>query len=103
MRMALIVNDNGELEDGNHTLVGGTGYALSDLIIALAPFLYEEDQPFILRARTNDPLGEVNRVAFYANGVEMVGNLDRFDDITNLIYTPYFRVPAFYLCPCLVW
>ena len=48
---SLIVNDNGELEDGNHTLVGGTGYALSDLIIAQAPFLYEEDQPFILRAR----------------------------------------------------
>ena len=73
---SLILADDGGLEDGNYTLVGGQDYTLSDLLIAPAPFLYEVDEPIILKARVNDPLGEVSRVAFYGNGVELSGSLN---------------------------
>ena len=61
----IITDDSGNLVDGNYTLVGGSGYALSDLIVAPAPYIYEAGSPSLLRARLNDPLNEIERVEFF--------------------------------------
>ena len=41
----IITDDSGNLVDGNYSLVGGSGYALSDLIVAPAPYIYEAGSP----------------------------------------------------------
>ena len=62
-------------EEGSVTDVtisaAGTNYNLGDVILAKSPASFRIGKQMALRARVNDPHNELNRVAFYANGVEI--------------------------------
>ena len=91
----IITDDSGNLVDGNYTLVGGSGYALSDLIVAPAPYIYEAGSPSLLRARLNDPLNEIERVEFFGNGVPLSGTASAFGDEATLTFTPQSEALSF--------
>ena len=84
----LVVEADGSLADANHSLVGGSGYVLGDLILAPAALIYETGEPTILRARVNDPFNEVSSLRFYGNGVELVGTSSSFSGETTMIFAP---------------
>ena len=81
------LDENGTLTDLNITS-GGTGYALGDVILPKAPTVYEVGQNITLRARVNDPHGELSRVAFYANGEEIPGTPTEFGNERILTFSP---------------
>ena len=81
------LDENGTLTDLNITS-GGTGYALGDVILPKAPTVYEVGQNITLRARVNDPHGELSRVAFYANGKEIPGTPTEFGNERILSFSP---------------
>ena len=67
----------------------GSGYNLGDVILAQSPVTFRIGEPMALRARVNDPHNELDRVAFYANGVEITGGqLSTFGNEYLMSYTP---------------
>jgi hypothetical protein len=83
-------------------LSGGTNYELHDVVEVISPFQYVIGQPVNLQARVNDPRGELNRVEFYVNGVEITGPVTQLGEIYTISYTPldfnplYFTARALY-------
>ena len=65
--------------DGNISSVepilgaGGQGYKLHDVVEVFSPLQYGKGEEITLQAIINDPRGELDRVAFYVNGVEVNG------------------------------
>jgi len=83
-------------------LNGGSNYELHDVVEVISPFQYVLGQPVNLQAKVNDPRGELSRVVFYVNGVEIPGPVAQSGDIYTVSYTPfnlnplYFTVRALY-------
>ena len=67
----------------------GTNYNLGDVILAKSPATFRIGKQMALRAKVNDPHNELNRVAFYANGVEITdGQLSTFGNEYVMSFTP---------------
>ena len=49
----------------------GSGYTLSDLVLVSSPLQYKIGDSVSVSAKVRDPLSELDRVAFYVNGVEL--------------------------------
>ena len=49
----------------------GSGYEAGDLVSATPPSIFEKGQEISLEARLIGPQGQIERLAFYANGVEI--------------------------------
>ena len=64
---------------------GGQDYKLHDAVEAVAPLQYAVGQAISLQARVNDPRGDLNRTAFYVNGVELPRG--QVQSLGNNIYT----------------
>ena len=75
--------------------VGG-GYAPGDVILASAPVQFEVGKPISLRAKINDPINELDRVVFLANGAEIPGQQQRFGDEVVLTFIPQSEALNFY-------
>ena len=70
-------------------LNGGSNYELHDVVEVISPFQYVLGQPVNLQAKVNDPRGELSRVVFYVNGVEIPGPVAQSGDIYTVSYTPF--------------
>ena len=69
---------------------GGTDYSPEDMILTNSPLSFDVGQTIIISARVNDPLGEMDRVEFYGNGVELnnvLQNQNIDDDLYQIQYT----------------
>ena len=64
--------------------------------------MYEVGQNITLRARVNDPHGELSRVAFYANGEEIPGTPTEFGNERILTFTPTSEHIEFLKCSSIV-
>ena len=78
------VNEAGEVSGVEVLSAGNEDYSASDLVLVSAPLQYKVGESISLSAKVRDPLSELDRVAFYANGVELDLN---FSTIENGIYT----------------
>ena len=70
-----IVNSAGTIDGVSNDLYLGTGYMEGDLIIPSAPAVFKLGESISLDARLMGPKSQINRVAFFANGVEIEGDV----------------------------
>ena len=66
----LEVDPLGEVS-GVVVLNGGKNYTSSDLVMVSSPLQYKVGESVSVSANVRDPLSELDRVAFYVNGVEL--------------------------------
>jgi hypothetical protein len=66
----LEVDQLGEVS-GVVVLNGGKNYTSSDLVMVSSPLQYKVGDSVSVSAKVRDPLSELDRVAFYVNGVEL--------------------------------
>jgi hypothetical protein len=66
-----IVNSAGTIDGVSNDLYLGTDYVEGDLIIPSAPAVFKLGESISLDARLMGPKSQINRVAFFANGVEI--------------------------------
>jgi hypothetical protein len=67
------LNQLGEVS-GVVVLNGGKNYTSSDLVMVSSPLQYKVGDSVSVSAKVRDPLSELDRVAFYVNGVELDAN-----------------------------
>ena len=84
-------------------LNGGTNYVDHDVVEVISPFQYVLGQPVNLRAKVNDPRGELDRVEFYVNGVEITGPVTQTGEIYTISYTPLDLNPLYFYSTRFVW
>ena len=65
-----VINQLGELASVE-VVNPGSGYTLSDLVLVSSPLQYKIGDSVSVSAKVRDPLSELDRVAFYVNGVEL--------------------------------
>ncbi|MDB3958773.1 Ig-like domain-containing protein [Opitutales bacterium] len=65
-----VINQLGELASVE-VVNAGSGYTLSDLVLVSSPLQYKVGDSVSVSAKVRDPLSELDRVAFYVNGVEL--------------------------------
>ncbi len=65
-----VINQLGELASVE-VVNAGSGYTLSDLVLVSSPLQYKIGDSVSVSAKVRDPLSELDRVAFYVNGVEL--------------------------------
>jgi hypothetical protein len=82
------LDENGSISGEVTVLNAGSGYGYGDVLLCSAPVQYQVGQPLTLRARVNDPLNELGRVAFYANGVELTQPHTVLGNVHLLTFTP---------------
>ena len=70
-----IVNSAGTIDGVSNNLYLGTDYVEGDLIIPSAPAVFKLGESISLDARLMGPKSQINRVAFFANGVEIEGDV----------------------------
>ena len=68
-----VVNQLGEFASVE-VVSPGSGYTLSDLVLVSSPLQYKIGDSVSVAAKVRDPLSELDRVAFYVNGVELDAN-----------------------------
>ena len=68
-----VINQLGELASVE-VVNPGSGYTLSDLVLVSSPLQYKIGDSVSVSAKVRDPLSELDRVAFYVNGVELDAN-----------------------------
>ena len=88
-------DENGSISE-LHVVVAGSGYAQGDILICSSPVQYFTGEAITLRARVNDPLGELDRVAFYGNGVEIPGTPIAYGDEYRLTFIPTSETISFF-------
>ena len=73
----------------------GTGYAQGDVILITAPYRYRVGEEMTIRAKINDPLGELSQMIFTSNGDEIAGQHEIYGDEHLISFTPRSEQPGF--------
>jgi hypothetical protein len=78
-------DDGGQITTINYP---GSNYKVGDIILTSPPAVFEVGEPINLDARLFGPKSQIERVAFYANGVEIEGN---FSEMLGGYYSMVFN------------
>ena len=81
------LNEDGSIIDYTVT-DSGEDYAPGDILLVSSPIQYQVGQLMNLRAQVSDPLQEVARIGFYANGITIEDNSTAEGASANVIFTP---------------
>ena len=74
---------------------GGTGYGQGDMLLISSPIRYQVGAELNVRAKINDPLGEVKGLTFLANGTEIEGSVEAFGNERVMTFIPTSQQPGF--------
>ena len=81
--------------DGVEVISGGTGYGQGDMLLISSPIRYQVGAELNVRAKINDPLGEVKGLTFLANGTEIEGSVEAYGNERVMTFIPTSQQPGF--------
>jgi hypothetical protein len=88
------LDDNGSIT-ALTVVSSGTGYAQGDVILITAPYRYRVGEEMTIRAKINDPLGELSQMIFTSNGDEIAGQHEIYGDEHLISFIPRSEQPGF--------